>query len=257
MRILLTNDDGVFAPGIRILASELEKQGYKLDIVAPLEEHSGQSHAITLNRSLIIKREQLEGIKAPVYSLSGTPADCVRIAVDQILDKKPDVVFAGCNLGYNAGLDILYSGTVSAAVEANVLGIPSVAVSSEWIKAKAKYKTASRVGVEVFKRIESQLLAHSAKKIVVNINVPYVDYEALKGIRLATVGGPAYDLYLLEKEDNGTKSVRIRGREAIAKAEGTDRAYLAAGYATVSPIIYDFNNIPLLEKFRGWMKEEE
>lgn len=252
MKILLTNDDGVFAPGIRALAKELEKK-HEVTIVAPEEEHSGQSHAITINKAMIVKDVELEGIKSKAYSVSGTPADCVRTAMDKILDQKPDVVFSGCNLGFNAGMDILYSGTVSAAIEANVFDIPSVAVSSKWVEGGARFDTAARVALEIFDKVQDRLLAEETPTMVLNINVPYMDYEELKGIRAAEIGGAVYDYYF-EEEIEGERTLVLKGRNRFENLDGTDRAYLDQGYVSLTPLIYDMNNRDLISKVDKWIK---
>src|SRR5690606_19674244 len=125
MRLLLVNDDGIHAEGINKLAMELEKK-HEVTIVAPNDERSAQSHALTLRKPLIVKEVKLEGIKSRAYSVSGTPADCVRIALDQLIKEPVDLVISGINKGLNVGMDVLYSGTVSAAIEANLYGIPSM-----------------------------------------------------------------------------------------------------------------------------------
>lgn len=252
MKILLTNDDGVFAPGIKALAKELEKE-HEVIVIAPEEEHSGQSHAITINRALIVKDVELEGIKSKVYSVSGTPADCVRVAMDKILEEKPDVIFSGCNLGYNAGMDILYSGTVSAAVEGNIFEIPSLAVSTKWVEASGRFDTAAKIAIEIFNMVKDDLLHPKTPTMVLNINVPYMDYEELKGIKVAEIGDATYDYYF-EEEVDGNRSLVLKGRNTKDSLEGTDRAYLEEGFVTLTPLIYDFNNTKLSKKVAGWLK---
>lgn len=252
MKILLTNDDGIFAPGIRALAKELEKD-HEVVIVAPEEEHSGQSHAITINRAMIVKDVALEGIRSKAYSVAGTPADCVRAAMDKILEWRPDVVFSGCNLGYNAGMDILYSGTVSAAVEANVFEIPSVAVSSKWVEGTARFDTAARVALEIFDKVKDRLLGNGSPTMVLNINVPHLDYDDLKGIKVAEIGEAVYDYYF-EEEVDGQRSLVLKGRNRKENRPGTDRAYLEEGYVSLTPLIYDMNNRGLIEEVGKWIR---
>src|SRR5690606_32311726 len=131
MRLLLVNDDGIHAEGINKLAMELEKK-HEVTIVAPDDERSAQSHALTLRKPLVVKEVKLGGIKSKAYSVSGTPADCVRIAIDKLLPEPVDMVISGINRGLNVGMDVLYSGTVSAAIEANLYNIPSIALSAQW-----------------------------------------------------------------------------------------------------------------------------
>ncbi|MDO5037740.1 MAG: 5'/3'-nucleotidase SurE [Tissierellia bacterium] len=265
MHILLTNDDGIWAPGIRALAQELEKY-YQVTLVAPAEEHSAQSHAITINRSLEVKEIDLSWLKGKAYSVSGTPADSVRVAMDNILEDRPDVVFSGCNLGYNAGMDILYSGTVSAAVEGNMFQVPSVAVSAQWVEGTACFETASQVALEIFRSINDQLLKKD-RPLTLNINVPYLTYDQIKGIKVCPVGDVVYDLYEAAKdlyqtedlEDEGhvlsRKSLILSGRNRKTQRAGTDRALLEEGYATVTPLLYDFNNAHLRQELESWLED--
>ncbi|MDO5301466.1 MAG: 5'/3'-nucleotidase SurE [Tissierellia bacterium] len=254
MNILLTNDDGVFAPGIKALAKELVKD-HNVIIVAPEEEHSGQSHAITINRALIVRQVTLEGLDCPAYSVSGTPADCVRTAMDKILDWKPDVIFSGCNLGYNAGMDIIYSGTVSAAIEGNIFSIPSIAVSSKWVEGTARFDTAVQVAMDIFENAQHFLIRENGPAMVLNINSPYVDYDDLKGVKVATVGSPVYDYYF-EEEVDGERTLRLEGRNRGENEEGTDRYYLERNYATVTPLIYDMNNEALIQDLKEYLHHD-
>lgn len=254
MKILLTNDDGIFAPGIYALAKELEKK-YEIVIVAPEEEHSGQSHAITLRDTMLVKEVNLEGIKSKAYSVSGTPADCVRTAMDQILDEKPDIVFSGCNLGYNAGMDVLYSGTVSAAVEATVFGIPAIALSSQWVDGETTFETASKIAVNLFEQVKEDLLSSDLKNMVLSINVPYGELDEILGLKIAKIGEPGYDYYHMEHRPDGIRSLKLKERSFPDKSEGTDRYFLEEGFATLTPIIYDFNNQELFEKVSIWLED--
>ncbi|MDY0257762.1 5'/3'-nucleotidase SurE, partial [Gudongella oleilytica] len=119
MKILLANDDGIMAPGIYTLAKHLIDK-HDIIIIAPETQRSAQSHAITLHKPIVIKEVKLDGIDAPAYSISGTPADCVRVGMELLTDGDVDIVLSGINMGLNSGMDILYSGTVSAAIEANL-----------------------------------------------------------------------------------------------------------------------------------------
>lgn len=241
MNILLTNDDGYFAPGIKELANQLLAEGHHVTIVAPAEENSGKSHSITLMKELIVSPVTIEGVDAMSYSVTGTPADCVRAAVN-ILDTDFDFCFSGCNFGYNAGMDILYSGTVSAAIEANVFGINSIAISAEYLKEGTNYKTACKVAIEVFNKIHDSL----DKIQVININVPSVEYSELKGIKAAKVGGTVMDNYTTLKTDSGFK-LSLKGRKKTEYPENTDRYLLLNKFATVTPLVYDLTDETLLK----------
>ena len=250
MRILVTNDDGIMAEGIHTLAKELEKY-YEVIIVAPDTQKSAQSHAITLHQPLIIKEVKLEGIKSKAYSVSGTPADCVRAGIEAIVDGKIDLVVSGINLGFNAGMDIIYSGTVSAAIEANIYNLPSIAVSAEWMNDSANYTIAAKYVKKVLEETKNKLLDSN---IVLNINTPFnlndVDHE----IKICSVGGTIPDYYFLEEHENGEKSLTLKGRRDTEFKEGTDRYFLLKGFATISPIKYDLNNSNLVDSFKDWFE---
>lgn len=252
MRILLTNDDGVKAEGIYELAKELEKD-HEVIIIAPDTEKSAQSHAITLMTPLVVKEVELEGLKSKAYSISGTPADCVRAGLDQIIDGEIDLVFSGINRGFNAGMDILYSGTVSAAIEANIQGKPSIAVSAQYLylEDKIDFKTAAKYTREILGRLEEQIMESN---LLININVPYRQDDDIKGIKVCKIGQPIYDYYFKEEADNGDKTVRLKGRREVDLEENTDRFYLSQGYVSLTPLHYDLTNFKLLKEVEEWMK---
>lgn len=250
MRILVTNDDGIRAGGIKTLAQELEKD-HEVIIVAPETQMSAQSHAITLHAPLNIKEVQLDGIKSLAYSVSGTPADCVRAGLEAIVEGEIDLVVSGINLGYNSGMDILYSGTVSAAIEANIYDIPSIAVSAEWMDHSANYEIAAKYTMEVLNEIKDNLLKAN---MVLNINTPYHVDEG-KEIKVCKIGGVIYDYYHMEKNKKGEHSLILKGRRETKFEEGTDRYYLDQGYPTLTPLYYDLTNEKLIEDVKNWMKK--
>ena len=175
MRILLSNDDGYFSPGIECLAKTLSEIA-EITVVAPERDRSGASNSLTLDRPLSLKRAA-NGF----YHVNGTPTDCVHLAVTGMLDGLPDMVIAGINLGANMGDDTIYSGTVAAATEGFLLGIPAVAVSL-CSKAGCHFETAARVTLELVQLMQQQALR---EPMLINVNVPDIPYEALKG-RVAT-----------------------------------------------------------------------
>ncbi len=253
MKILLTNDDGFLAPGIRELATQLEKEGHELTIVAPEYENSGKSHSITFSDDIIVKKQKLEGINAPVFSVLGTPADCVRVAVE-VTDGDFDFVFSGCNFGANAGIDVLYSGTVSAAIEASILGYPAIAVSAKWKDGDVNFETASRFAVEIFNQVKE---AYIGKNIVININAPRLPYDQVKGIKVCKIGGTTKDYYFMNKDENSTEAItfEIKGKRQIQDEIGTDKYYLQEGYVSVTPLIYDLTNCGLIRELKEHIKE--
>ncbi len=252
MRILLTNDDGVRAQGIYELAKELEKD-HEVIIVAPDSEKSAQSHAITLFKPMIVKEVELKGLKSKAYSVSGTPADCVRAGFDQIVKGEIDMVFSGINLGYNAGMDILYSGTVSAAIEANIFGKPSIAVSAEYKNGTSDFKRAAKYARTILEKSKEN---HLKSHLLLNINVPYLENEEVKGIKVCKIGQVIYDYYFMDKDENGDTSLKLKGRQKIDFEEDTDRYYLSKGYVTVTPLHYDLTNFKLLKEVEEWIAEQ-
>jgi 5'-nucleotidase len=250
MRILLTNDDGIMAEGIYTLAKELEKE-YEVTIVAPESQKSAQSHAITLHQPLIIKEVELKGLKSKAYSISGTPADCVRAGVEAIVQDKIDLVFSGINLGFNSGMDIIYSGTVSAAVEANIYNIPSIAVSSEWMNGTANYKIAAKYAMKVLKITKDKLLKSN---IVLNLNTPYELNDIDTELKICPLGGAILDYYFIEELENGERVFTLKGRRESELVEGTDRYYLSQGYPTLTPLRYDLNNLALMDSIKEWFR---
>jgi len=174
MRILLVNDDGVFAKGIYHLAKAVADLG-EVWIVAPREQCSAMSHRVNFGRKFLVRKEQvLDGI--PAYSVDGTPADCVKVAVNHILPEKPDIVFSGINDGYNTGVNILYSGTVAAAMEALVQGIPAIAFS---IGRKGDYTVAEQWVRDMLRDLQDRPIDSNE---IWNVNFPACGPEELRGV---------------------------------------------------------------------------
>src|SRR3989440_12697388 len=174
MRILLSNDDGYFAPGLEQLAAALAPRA-EITVVAPERDRSGASNSLTLDRPLSVRR-------APngFLFVNGTPTDCVHLAVTGLLDQLPDMVISGINHGANMGDDTIYSGTVAAAMEGYLLGIPSIAVSLVGTRFE-HYDTAAHVALDLVRRLQK---APFGAPILLNVNVPDVAYDALKGIEV-------------------------------------------------------------------------
>lgn len=249
MRILLTNDDGIKAEGIYALAKELEKE-HEVIIIAPEMQRSAQSHAVTILHPLTVKEVKLDGLKSKAYSISGTPADCVRAGLEVLIEEPVDFVFSGINMGLNSGMDILYSGTVSAAIEANIYGIPSIAVSAEFLDGTVNLEVASKYAKEIFDKIKDQL---ANSKIVLNINTPHRKEEEIKGIKVCKIGGVIYDYYVLEENENKEEIIKLNGRKDTEPDNDTDRYYLKEGYVTITPLHYDLTNFKLLEEVKSWL----
>lgn len=251
MNILVTNDDGINAEGIEVLSKALLEEGHNVIVAAPNVENSGKSHAITFKNPLIVQKVEIEGLKGVTcLSVYGTPADCVRAAV-HLLDEKIDFCFSGINSGYNAATNVLYSGTVSAAIEANLFGIPSIAVSAQWKKGRSKFEAAARVAMEVFRKLDNLSTFQ-----VLNINVPFSEYENLKGIKVCKVGKDVMSIYDVTEEEEGY-NMKLKGFPEAAQDKGSDINYLQENYATVSPLLYDVTNMTLINELKEQLDQWE
>lgn len=245
MRLLLTNDDGVNAKGLSILAKELEKY-HEIVIAAPSSQRSACGHSITITEPLIVKQVELDGIKSKAYSVNGTPADCVRVAIDKLVEGKIDVVLSGINNGANVGTDVLYSGTVSAAIEASMNKIPSIAVSSYIKNGLDNYEIAAKYALKILSKVEA---SYMREDVVLNINVPLGSEDEIKGIKVCKVGNRLYDSYFIEEIiENNHKSYSLGAKLNDDDYEDTDIYYLKRGYVTLTPLHYDLTNFKILKE---------
>jgi 5'-nucleotidase len=243
MKILLTNDDGIFSKGIETLFNVLSLE-HEVSVVAPETEQSAIGHAITILEPLRVTSIKRNG-RFFGYSLKGTPADCVKIAVSELMEQRPQIVVSGINLGANIGVDVIYSGTVSAATEAAVLGIPSIAVSIDSF-APATFSGATQFIPKLVRLIEEN---HLPPGVCLNVNVPNLPAEKIRGVRFTRQGTQRY----LEKYDR-----RIDPRnhvyywlanESVLRDEDpdSDSWALASAFISITPIHHDLTNYPALE----------
>jgi len=249
MRILLTNDDGINAKGIYALAKELEKD-HEVIIVAPDKERSACGHSITLTRPLIVKEIKLKGLKSKAFSVDGTPADCVKIAINKLTDGKIDMVVSGINRGFNLGTDVLYSGTVSAAIEATIYKIPAMAVSVEFDRNTEEYNLAAKyAGVILLKAIENKI----NNDIVLNVNIPMMAENEIKGIKVCKIGSRLYNNKYVESiGENNETQYQIKGTAKDIHEEDSDTIYFKEGYVTITPLHYDLTNFEILNDVSEW-----
>ncbi|QBD86247.1 5'/3'-nucleotidase SurE [Clostridium tetani] len=248
MRLLLTNDDGVNSKGIYTLAKELQKE-HEIIIAAPSIEMSAKSHSITIAKPLFIKEVELDDINATVYSISGTPADCVKVAMDKILDKPVDMVISGINYGTNLGIDILYSGTVSAAIEAAIHNIPSIAMSAEVKNGDINFDTAASIARELVKISQENSMKGN---LVLNVNVPCLDKDSLKGLKVCQMGGRTFTSYFEKIEKNKEVSYVLKGELTNNHHSTTDIHFLRKGYTTITPLHYDLTNFKIMNDVSNW-----
>lgn len=237
--ILVTNDDGINSTGLTSLFDAMKELGNVL-IVAPDRERSAASRSLTMHRPL-----KVEEIKESIYSVNGTPTDCVAIGINKILPEKPALVVSGINKGANLGDDISYSGTVSAAMESTILGIPSFAISLVLEKNSKRltlhFETAARLATEIGRYILSKSLPHDT---LLNINVPNVKTNNIKGIKFTRQGKRVYDNSVHEILDpNGNQHYWIGGGEpSWEKGNDTDIQAIKHGYISITPIHLDLTN---------------
>lgn len=246
VRILITNDDGVNAKGIYVLARELEKDN-EVIVAAPSEQQSACSHSITISRPIVVKEVKLKGLLSKAYSVSGTPADCVKIGIDKICQRKVDVVISGINRGVNIGTDILYSGTVSAAIEASINNIPSMAVSLDESDDDKDYETAVKYVFIVLDKIKKTWIE---KGLIYNLNVPRLPYEKIKGIKVCKMGSRVFDDCFIETESGYESKVSIT---KVTESD-SDRYYISKGYVTLTPLFYDLTDFRLMKETEDMFK---
>ena len=249
MRLLLTNDDGINAKGIYALAQELE-QNHDVIIIAPDNERSACGHSITLTRPLIVREVKLEGLKSKAFSVDGTPADCVKIAINKLLSEKIDMVVSGINKGLNLGTDVLYSGTVSAAIEAAIYKIPSMAVSMDVTKDIETYEMAARFASEILRKAQENNIKND---IVLNVNIPLLQENEIKGIKVCKIGSRLYNnCYIETIGENNETHYEIKGEVKDIHEENSDTIYFKEGYVTVTPLHYDLTNFKILNDVGKW-----
>ena len=227
MHILIANDDGIFAPGIRALSKAAEAAGHRVTVFAPKEQRSAASHAITLNRALHARSVEYGGTRA--FSVDGTPADCARLGLYLLRDDPPDCVLTGVNNGANRGAAIVYSGTVGAAMEGSLCGVPGVAVSL-CSHLDRDYECAARLGVMTAEWAVAHPLPRGE---IYSLNVPYG--PEIRGLRAATVSNEYIFSPVYAAEDGGYRM--IQGRDLVPETdENSDLLVTEAGYAALSII---------------------
>jgi 5'-nucleotidase len=250
--ILVTNDDGITAPGLRMLISIVKKIG-DVVVVAPDSPQSGMGHAITLDTALFSKKMKIdldsEGIDE--YSCSGTPADCVKLALQELLPKKPDICVSGINHGSNSSINVIYSGTMSAAVEAGIEGIPAIGFSLCDYNWEADFSQSQDF---VFTIVSQALQNGIPKGTVLNVNIPKLKKDKLKGIKVCRQAKANWK----EKFDKRTNPMGkdyywLTGEFLLLdKGEDTDEWALANGYISVVPTQFDLTAHHVIQELNSW-----
>jgi 5'-nucleotidase len=241
--ILITNDDGITSPGIKNLVEAARGLG-KVVVVAPDKPQSGMGHAITIGSPLRMNKVELfEGVEA--WQTSGTPVDCVKLAVDKILHRKPDICLSGINHGANHSINVIYSGTMSAAMEASIEGIPSIGFSLLDYRYEADMLPAQKIVHTIVSTILKQKKLD--KHLLLNVNIPSVPYEEIKGIKICKQAYAKYDEAFDERVDpQGKKYFWLTGEfKNFDKGKDTDVWALQRNYVSVVPVQFDLTNYTL------------
>jgi 5'-nucleotidase len=245
MNILCSNDDGILAPGLTLLADACRAVA-DVTVVAPDREQSGTSHSLTLHRPLRPTRRP-DG----AYQVDGTPTDCVMLALEALMPERPDFVFSGVNHGPNMGEDVLYSGTVSAAMEGVMLGVPGVAISftGHHPETMASYRD---VLARLVQRITSA--PEFPRNMLLNINLPDRPAAEVEGTRVTRLGSRYFSDSLTRMQDPWGRDIMWIGGGTITwtGGEDSDHVAVAEGYISVTPLQMDLTNFGLIETVRGW-----
>lgn len=251
--ILITNDDGVTAPGIMNLVEAVKDLG-KIVVVAPDKPQSGMGHAITIGQPLRLHKVNVfDGIEA--YSCTGTPVDCVKLAVDKVLHRKPDLCLSGINHGANHSINVIYSGTMSAAVEAAIESIPSAGFSLLDYNIEADF-TGARMYVRTI--VEMMLKTKLEKHTVLNVNIPSMPADLLRGIKICRQAYAKYEEDFIERTDpHGRMYYWLTGEFVnFDKGKDTDVWALANNYVSVVPVQFDLTNYVLKTKLEKLWKND-
>ncbi len=246
MRILLSNDDGYLAPGLKALADALRDRAEIL-VVAPDRDRSGASNSLTLENPLRVRRAA-NGF----HYVNGTPTDCVHVAITGLLDEEPDMVFSGINLGANLGDDVLYSGTVAAATEGRFLGFPAVAISIDSFTPR-HLDTAARVAVELLTQLRARPLDRFT---ILNVNVPDIPWADLQGLRATRLGHRHKAEPAIRASDHRGETIYWVGPPGPEQdaGPGTDFHALRSGYASVTPLRVDLTHEAALPRLESWLE---
>ena len=248
MQILLTNDDGVYAPGLAALEEQLQRLG-DVCVVAPAVEQSGVGHSITYLSPLICK-EVFDGDRHRAWAVEGSPADCVKIAVAEFCPQRPDLVVSGINGGLNAGINVLYSGTVAAAIEGAFFGIDSIAVSLEY-DPHANFSRAAEIATKVIE----QLLEHKGPEPhLYNLNIPTAALSGEPELRVVPMGVDRYGEEFEKRIDPKGRSYFWANNQPAPPTDGkeTDLTMVAQGHVSLTALDFDMTHTAITDEMRGW-----
>ncbi|MFZ5816659.1 MAG: 5'/3'-nucleotidase SurE [Bacillota bacterium] len=249
--VLLTNDDGILAPGINALRERMEQiEGIELWSVAPDRERSASGHAITMYRPLFPIPVEIPGAQSPCYSVTGTPADSAKLAIEALLPRRPDLVISGINRGANLGTDLFYSGTVAAALEGPILGIPAIACSLDSWTAR-DYSLAADFTAQLALKVLQEGLPEGT---LLNVNVPALPREQIKGVRITKMGRRLYrDQWDKRTDPRGRTYYWLAGELMELENEAdSDVAAAEAGYISVTPVQLDLTRYDQIARLNLW-----
>jgi 5'-nucleotidase len=253
--ILVTNDDGITAPGIRTLIKIMNTIG-EVIVVAPDSPQSGMGHAITVNDTLHCRKEHIDNGPQEEYSTSGTPADCVKLARHEILDRVPDLCVSGINHGSNSSINVIYSGTMSAAIEAGIEGIPAVGFSLLDYSYEANFEHCE----SYIKKITVEVLNNGLPKgTVLNVNFPKLSEETIKGIKICRQAKANWvEEFDKRTSPHGQDYYWLTGKFVnLDKGEDTDEWALANNYVSVVPVQFDLTAHHTIQELNSWTLNEK
>ncbi|MFV9483190.1 5'/3'-nucleotidase SurE [Christiangramia sp. OXR-203] len=249
--ILVTNDDGITAPGIRTLIEVMKEIG-DVVVVAPDSPQSGMGHAITISDTLFCEQVTIkESYKHKEYSCSGTPADCVKIATQEILDRKPDLCVSGINHGSNSSINVIYSGTMSAAVEAGIEGIPAIGFSLLDYSLNADFEPARKYVKAI---VRNTLKNGLPEGVVLNVNIPKLESGDIKGMKVCRQANAHWEEEFDKRRSPQGRDYYWLTGTFVNKDEGkdTDEQALADGYVSIVPVQFDLTAHHFLKELNNW-----
>jgi len=249
LNILLTNDDGIHAPGIRALYNVLQEAGHNLWLIAPDRERSAASHSLTIRNEIRVNK-----IGEQEYAVSGTPVDCVVIALQKLITKPVDLVISGINAGQNMGEDIHYSGTVAAAKEAAFFGFKAIAISINSYRDQI-FETAA-VWMKQF--LDKDIISVIEGPTVLNINIPNLPHAGVRGVRLTRTGHRKYYNFIrVTSEDESGFSYQIGGDNPVwDEHKGTDAEAIAEGYISITPLGFEMTKADVFPQILEWIEDQ-
>jgi 5'-nucleotidase len=253
MHILITNDDGIYAEGIQSLVMRL-KEIARITVAAPNREKSATGHAITMHSPITVKKINRFGTEIQAFSINGTPADCIKLSLDVLLENdKPDLVVAGINNGPNLGTDVIYSGTVSGAIEASIMGLPAIAVSMAHHQI-VQFDDAARYTRDL---IPDVLNNSQELPIIYNINFPVCDRSFIKGTRITRLGIRRYVNNFIHRTDPRGNSYYWMAGELmdIPQEVDSDMVAVREQYISITPLHYDLTHYPAIPAMEAWEKK--